>query len=68
MQIEGLKVGERIKGIRMSKGMSQRDVEKLTGILASHQSRFECGHTYPSMKTLANLAKAFGCSIKEFFV
>jgi transcriptional regulator with XRE-family HTH domain len=63
-----MKIGERIRTIRLQKGLSQGDVEKRTRLLRSYQSRVENGHTVPSLDTLAKIATAMGVTLAQFFV
>jgi transcriptional regulator with XRE-family HTH domain len=47
-----MKIGITIRGYRLSKGLSQGDIEKRTGLLRCYLSRVENGHTVPSLDTL----------------
>jgi transcriptional regulator with XRE-family HTH domain len=60
-------VGERIKAIRESKKLSQRDLEKLTGLIRFYTSRVENGHTVPSVETLEKYATAFEIPVYRLF-
>ena len=51
-----MKIGTTIRGYRLSKGLSQGDIEKRTGLLRCYLSRVENGHTVPSLDTLAKIA------------
>ena len=53
-----MKIGTTIRGYRLSKGLSQGDIEKRTGLLRCYLSRVENGHTVPSLDTLAKIAGA----------
>lgn len=44
--------------MRESKGMSQGDIEKRSGLLRSYISRVEGGYTAPSLTTLEKFARA----------
>jgi transcriptional regulator with XRE-family HTH domain len=69
LQIEeaGMIVGERLKSIRESKGLSQGDIEEKTGLLRCYLSRCENGHTVPSIDTLERWVRALGVSMAQLF-
>jgi transcriptional regulator with XRE-family HTH domain len=48
----------RIRDLREAKGLSQGDVEQLTGLLRCYISRVENGHTVPALETLEKFARA----------
>jgi len=62
-----MNLGESIRQIRQSKGLSQGEMQKRTGILRSYLSRVENGHTVPSFATLQRLSAAMGVALAEFF-
>ncbi len=62
-----LSIGERIRHIRLQKGLSQRDIEKASGLLRSYLSRVEHGHTVPSLETLERLAAALDLPLYRLF-
>ena len=49
-------IGDGIRAIREEKKLSQRDIEKRTGLLRSYISRVENGHTTRSVETLKKWA------------
>lgn len=51
-------IGKRLKELRESKGLSQGDIERRSGLLRSYISRVEGGYTAPSLTTLEKFAKA----------
>ncbi len=51
-------IGKRIRTLRESKGLSQGDIERRSGLLRSYISRVEGGYTAPSLSTLEKFAKA----------
>ena len=61
-------VGERLRTIRESKQMTQRDIEQKTGLKRSYLSRCEGGHTVPSVETLEKWTRAMGISMNQLFV
>lgn len=52
--------GDRLRKARINVGMSQRDLERATGIPKSRISRYENGHLLPSLKGLQRLAQSLG--------
>jgi transcriptional regulator with XRE-family HTH domain len=54
--------GRRLRETRVKAGLSQSDLERLSGIPKARLSRYENGHVAPSIRTLARLAKALGVS------
>jgi len=60
-------IGERIKEIRESKGLSQGDIEKRSGLLRVYTSRVENGHTVPAMSTLEKYARALEVPLYQLF-
>jgi transcriptional regulator with XRE-family HTH domain len=56
-------VSERIRSIREYKGLSARDLSKLTGISPAEISRLESKHRYPRGDTLQKLAWALEVSV-----
>src|SRR5438128_7196237 len=62
-----MNLGESIRSIRQTKGLSQGEMQKRTGILRSYLSRVENGHTVPSFATLQRLAAAMDVTLADFF-
>jgi|SRR5579884_2881758 transcriptional regulator with XRE-family HTH domain len=62
-----LHIGDVIRSYRTSRGLSQGDIERRTGLLRCYLSRVENGHTVPSLETLAKIADALGMSLADFF-
>ena len=60
-------IGDRLKTIRESKGMSQGDIEKRTGLLRCYISRVENGHTVPAIETLEKLARSMEMPLYQLF-
>jgi transcriptional regulator with XRE-family HTH domain len=60
-------VGDRLREIRESKGLSQGDIEKRTGLLRCYISRVENGHTVPAVETLEKFARALEVQMYQFF-
>jgi transcriptional regulator with XRE-family HTH domain len=51
-------IGERLKGLREEKRLSQGEIERRSGLLRCYISRVENGHTVPAIETLEKLARA----------
>jgi transcriptional regulator with XRE-family HTH domain len=56
-------IGLALKTIREQRGMSQSELESLTGLARTNLSRLESGHTVPSLNTLALLAAAYQTTV-----
>jgi transcriptional regulator with XRE-family HTH domain len=61
-------IGKRLYELRTSKGLSQGDIEKRSGLLRCYTSRVENGHTVPSIETLERLAKALEIETYQLFL
>jgi transcriptional regulator with XRE-family HTH domain len=57
-------LGARLAACRHALGVSQRELEELTGIPQSRLSKYENGHVVPSVPTLINLAERLNTSIE----
>ncbi len=60
---EEIRVGERIKALRESKGLSLKDVAESTGFSAALLSQMENHLISPSLGTMTKLACAFGVKV-----
>jgi len=60
-------LGNRIKQIRLSKGLTQENLAARSGLTKSYISLLEGGKKVPAIYTLSNIAGALGISIGEFF-
>jgi transcriptional regulator with XRE-family HTH domain len=54
--------GQRLRETRIRAGLSQSDLEEISGIPKARLSRYENGHVAPSIQTLERLAKALSVS------
>lgn len=54
--------GRRLRETRVKAGLSQSDLEDISGIPKARLSRYENGHVAPSIQTLERLAKALHVS------
>ena len=60
-------IGRRIKQLRERKGLSQGDIEAVSGMLRAYISRVEHGHTVPSLETLERFAAALDVPLYQLF-
>lgn len=60
--IDGRHFGNRLREARVHAGLSQSELEELSGIPKARLSRYENGHVEPSIQTLARLARALTVS------
>ena len=61
-QDDGKHFGNRLREARLGAGLSQSELEELSGIPKARLSRYENGHVEPSIQTLARLARALNVS------
>jgi len=59
---DGKHFGIRLREARLAAGLSQSELEELSGIPKARLSRYENGHVEPSIQTLARLARALNVS------
>jgi transcriptional regulator with XRE-family HTH domain len=62
MMKEERSFGRLLRATRVQAGLSQSDLEEISGIPKARLSRYENGHVAPSIQTLARLAKALKVS------
>jgi DNA-binding XRE family transcriptional regulator len=60
-------VGKRIRQLRERKGLSQGDIEAVSGMLRAYISRVEHGHTVPSLETMERFAAALDVPLYQLF-
>jgi len=60
-------LGARIKELRKLRALSQERLAEMIDIDPKHLSRIEVGRSYPSMDTLAAMAKSLQVEMKDFF-
>ena len=60
-------IGAKIKETRRSKGFTQEHLSEMIDVSVETISRLERGVSMPSLKTLENIAQAFGAPLKSFF-
>ena len=59
---DGKHFGQRLREARVDAGLSQSDLEQLSGIPKARLSRYENGHVAPSIRTLERLSRALNVS------
>ena len=64
---EGVSVGQRLRIIRTSKGLSMRSLAEISGLNINTLSLIENGRTSPSVSTLQQLAQSLQVPITSFF-
>ncbi len=57
-----LEFGSRLKGLRVSKGLTQDQLALRLGVTKSIISAYESGTRYPSLEMLVKLSKSFNVS------
>ena len=60
-------IGDRLRGLREEKRLSQGDIEKRTGLLRCYISRVENGHTVPAIETLEKMARPLEVHLYKLF-
>lgn len=60
-------IGKRLRELREQKGLSQGDVERLTGIKSCYTSRVEHGHTVPGLMNLERYAAGLSVPMYRLF-
>jgi transcriptional regulator with XRE-family HTH domain len=60
-------IGDRLRGLRNQKNLTQTDIEKRSGLLRAYLSRVENGHTIPTVETLGKWAKALEVPMYQLF-
>ena len=62
---ESIKLGKRIKKLRLSNKMTLAQLAALCDFEKSNMARIEKGNTNPTYKTLYKISKALSISIKD---
>ena len=62
MDFSNKTIGARLRDIRIKHNMSQEEVANKISLSTSFYSHIECGSNAPSIQTLINLSKLYGCS------
>ena len=59
---DGKNFGQRLREARVGSGLSQSELEEISGIPKARLSRYENGHVAPSIQTLERLSSALNVS------
>lgn len=65
---EFIKIGNRIKKLRIEKGFSQKEMATITGIPYSTYSNYENNNREPNLEQLKKIATALNIELTEFFI
>lgn len=65
--MHSINVGERLRELRIERGMSMRALARLSGLSTNALSMIERSRTSPSVSTLYKIAAALGVPITAFF-
>ena len=65
--IDYIKIGQRIKAVRLERGLSQADLGALVGCSNNHMSHVEVGQTKVSLSMLLKISRALDKDI-DFFL
>jgi transcriptional regulator with XRE-family HTH domain len=61
-------IGQRIRQLRESRGMTQSQLQARSRVSRSYLSRIESGQMTPSLGTLEKIAEALGVGLNRFFI
>ena len=61
-------IGQRIRQLRESRGMTQSQLQARSKVSRSYLSRIESGQMTPSLGTLEKISEALGVGLNRFFV
>lgn len=64
-EIDPMTLGAKLRGARLSAGMTQADLETMCGIPKARLSRYENNHVAPSISSLMRLCSALGVRAGE---
>jgi transcriptional regulator with XRE-family HTH domain len=62
-----MKIGERLRQLRIAKRLSQGDIERRCGLYRAYVSRVESTRTVPTLPTLERWAGALGVELYQLF-
>ena len=60
--------GERLRELRLAKGLSQEELAFRSGVHRTYLGGIERGKRNPSLKNLAAIAKALGVPLSQLFL
>lgn len=59
--------GERVRELRLAKGLSQEELAFRSGVHRTYLGSIERGERNPSLKNIAAIAEALGTSLSDLF-
>lgn len=59
--------GERVRELRLARGLSQEELAFKAGVHRTYLGGIERGERNPALKNIAAIAKALGVSLSELF-
>lgn len=62
-----VRIGEKLRKLRLSKGLTQEELAERTDLSRSFISQLESDKTSPSIDTLERILEALGTDLKHFF-
>ena len=62
-----MEIGQKIKTLRLERGMKQKELAKVLSISSQAISKCENGKTLPDISVLPQIADYFGISMDELF-
>lgn len=65
MPIDYKDIGQRVKRLRIEKGLTQEQLSEKIGVGPSHMSHIESGATVPSLEVFISILNALDCSADE---
>ena len=68
MEINYIKLGERVRFFRLQANLSQEDLAEKAGIGVRHISYIENGNTNPSVDVLANIAASLNVTLDQLLI
>lgn len=63
-----MKIGERIRALRLDAGMTQEELAQRIGLKKQNISRYENSRVEPNIRTAKRIAEALGVSLEEMAV
>jgi transcriptional regulator with XRE-family HTH domain len=67
MEEPPMNIGKRLLTLRITRNLSQGDIERRTGLLRCYVSRVENGHVIPSLEILQRWANALEVEVYQLF-
>ncbi|MBO4949762.1 MAG: helix-turn-helix transcriptional regulator [Clostridia bacterium] len=62
-----MKIGEKIRRLRQSKGITQKELAGMLYVSTQAVSKWETGKSTPNIQILPLIAELFGVSVSYFF-